>query len=225
MAEVDDFLAHYGVTGMKWGKRSGGLKERAMGAAKDSVQRRLTTNKEIAAGRGQTRDFRRVALKRYGGLTTMGFVPSPGSKKAAAKRAGTLEDRMKRLESGKLKKRDIADALINTHPADLLVSRVDKRGLPGGAVNKVNSGRQHVAKTMLGVGTAVAIGALNTPQAKQAAKNVAGAVLNAAVVAKKASNAAKAQEAHRVANNANTRGLPSNPIYRATKNPTTGHWV
>lgn len=154
MDEVEDFLAHYGVTGMKWGKRKGGLKARATGAAKDSLQRRLTTNKEIAEGRGQKRDYRRASQFRAGGVVTAGRT------KSAAKRAGQLEGQLKRLETGKLKARDVLSLVANTPATDLVVSRQDKRGLPGSVQNKQNTGKQKAANIVLGVGSAVAIASL-----------------------------------------------------------------
>jgi len=158
----DEVLKHYGVVGMKWGKRSGGLKSRVRGAAIDSVQRRLTTNKEIAAGRGQKRDYYRTSNKRLGGVIT------GGNTKRAAKRTVTLEARMERITTGKTKASDILDGLINTPVTDLLVSRRDKRGEPGSIEAKQNTGSQKAANILLGVGTVVAITLI-----KNAAKNKA----------------------------------------------------
>lgn len=220
---VDDFLAHYGVSGMKWGKRHGSLKSRTTGAVKDSLQRRITTNKEIAAGRGQTRDFRRVALKRTGGIKT-GAAVLTGSKKVAGVHAKVLSDRLKRVEKGKMNLGDKIDAVMNTHIADLVVSRTDKRGLPGATQNKVNKGHQAVGKILLGVGGA-AILSLNTKQNRAVAghvvKIVANTAVGAAMNAKKKSNATKAYNTNR----SNTHGITAHPTIRLQQNPVTGNWI
>lgn len=117
----EDSLAHYGVTGMRWGKRSGGLKSRIKGSALDSVQRRQTTNNAIAKGEGTKTDKFRVGFRRAAGYATF------NSKKLAGRRVNTLEARKQRIESGKIKARDVVDFLANTSVADLVVSRQDKR--------------------------------------------------------------------------------------------------
>ena len=117
----EDSLAHYGVKGMRWGKRSGGLKSRIKGSALDSVQRRQTTNAAIAKGEGTKTDKFRVGLRRVGGYGTF------NSKKLAGRRANTLEARKQRIESGKIKARDVLDFLATTSALDLAVSRQDKR--------------------------------------------------------------------------------------------------
>lgn len=144
---TDDFLAHYGVVGMKWGKRSGSFKDRVKGAALDSAQRRATTNREIASGRGQMRDYNRTTLHNVTGLVT------GNSQKAAGKRATKIEASIKRIESGKPKARDIVMAVGTTNVADLFVSRKDKRGLPGAVQKKQTAGRTKV-NAILGGGSA-----------------------------------------------------------------------
>lgn len=220
MAEVDDFLAHYGVTGMKWGVRKGGLKDRVKGAVTDSVERRMITNRMIADGKGQTRDYRRVALKRYGGIGT-GAAMSTGSRKAAEKRATELEGMLERVKSGKMKLGDKLDAAFTTNVSDLVISRRDKRALPGSPEAKVQNGAKRAAKIVGGVAGAYAIATLTSPQGKQALKVVADQLLGAAMNAKKASNAAKANATAR----SNTHGLATGPTIRLQQNPTTGNWV
>lgn len=160
---VDNYLAHYGVVGMKWGKRSGGLKARATGAARDSIERRLTSNKEVAEGRGQTRDYyRRTALRLPGAL-------AGGSTKSAARRAKKLEGALGRLDAGKMTTRDKLGAALNTPLIDLAVSRRDRRALPGTPQAKQNSGKAKAAKIILGVGAGVIVSNLASSASKQAA--------------------------------------------------------
>lgn len=159
----DNYLAHYGVVGMKWGKRSGGLKSRAKGAARDSIERRLTSNKEVAEGRGQTRDYyRRTALRAPGAL--MG-----GSSKSAGRRAKKLQGALDRLDAGKMTTRDKLGAALNTPLIDLAVSRRDRRALPGTPQRKQNTGMQKAGKIILGVGAGVVVANLAQSASKQAA--------------------------------------------------------
>lgn len=148
---VENYLAHYGVVGMKWGKRRGGLKSRAKGAMQDSVERRLTTNKEIAEGRGQARDYRRRTLHRLPGAL------ASGSTKSAARRAKKLGGQLDRMKAGKATTRDKIGAAMNTPLIDLAVSRRDKRALPGSPVNKINTGKAKAGKIILGIGSAAII--------------------------------------------------------------------
>lgn len=116
------FLTHHGVKDMKWGVRRGGIKDRITGAHKDSLQRRITTNREIAEGRGQKRDYGRVAVFRPVGWGTF------KSKKVAAVRVKQLEARAERVASGKTKASDILDRAFNTNVSDVIISRTDARG-------------------------------------------------------------------------------------------------
>jgi hypothetical protein len=223
MSEVDDFLAHYGVTGMKWGRRKGGVKDRVKGAVADSIERRMVTNKAIADGKGQTRDFRRVALRRGGGFAT-GAVFATGNKHISEQRAKALKGQMGRLKKGKITRLDALDMAINTHPLDLVISRRDKRALPGAVEAKVNGGAKTAAKVLAGVGTAALL-TLNTKQNRAVALHVlkltANAAVGAAVNAKKKSNATAAYNTNR----SNTHGITSHPTIRMHQNPTTGNWI
>lgn len=153
----EEYLEHYGVKGMKWGKRSGGLRERAKGSHNDSLQRRITTNKEIAEGRGQSRDYRRRALHNPIGA---GLPIVAGNKKLAARRVKALEARQARVNSGKATLKDKGDFLFNTSVLDLAVSRRDKRGEPGSIQAKQNTGFQTARNITMGVGGVLLASAL-----------------------------------------------------------------
>lgn len=217
---VDDFLAHYGVVGMKWGVRKGSVKERINGAVRDSAERRMITNRAIAKGQGQQRDYQRVALKRAGGFNT-GAVFNTGSRRVAQRRADQLEGMIKRIDKGKMSTVDKIDAALNTPVQDLFISRRDKRALPGSPEAKVQNGAKRAAKILGGVAGAYALATLSTPQGKQAIKVGANMLIGAAVNAKKASNAAKAQATAR----SNTHGIANYSTIRLQQNPTTGNWV
>jgi hypothetical protein len=88
MDPVEEFLAHHGVKGMKWGVN----REARLG--------RLTRVGAGTATRGQKvhtvlTDIGKNEIKRSGGL-----------KEAAAKKAGTLEERKARIQSGKATTKD-----------------------------------------------------------------------------------------------------------------------
>lgn len=146
----DEFLAHYGVVGMKWGKRSGSLGDRFKGAAADRNQRNTRRNDHMLAISKKIDDapknFKNLSKgKKVGvvagavGLTVAtggtaaasiagGYLGNKISKRTLTKRVDKLSDQRKRLESGNLSKKDKFDAVMNTSVVDLLVSRRDKKG-------------------------------------------------------------------------------------------------
>lgn len=216
MEEVDDFLAHYGVTGMKWGVRKGSIKSRLQGAASDSVERRAVGARAIANGTAQTRDYRRTFMK-----THILNTPTFASQKKAVKRADNLDALKSRVDSGKTGTIDKIGLAFSMHPADLVVSRRDKRALPGSPQDKVNSGRKKALKIVGGVAGAAVLTQLNNKQNRAVAVELLKMGLNSAVLAKQASNQRKASATAR----SNTHGLATGPTIRLQQNPTTGHWV
>ncbi|WNT45392.1 hypothetical protein SEA_ARGAN_8 [Arthrobacter phage Argan] len=214
--EVDEFLAHYGVVGMKWGKRHGGLKERAKGSINDSFQRQIQANKAVAEGRGQIRDYAGTFGRKGVGLT----------KGRAAANVKVLEERQKRLNSGKAKFLDKVDAFNRVKITDMVVSRQDKRGLEGATKDKVNSGKAKAAKILAGAAAATAI-AVATSQAKNAAQKgaMAGAnkAFNSAYEKKKAqNNYNRNKPAYDRA--ADTRGISNFSTVRMNYNASNNTW-
>ncbi|WNN94516.1 hypothetical protein SEA_LEWANDO_12 [Arthrobacter phage Lewando] len=214
--EVDEFLAHYGVVGMKWGKRTGGLKERVKGAHTDSLQRRIEANKAVAAGRGQIRDY-------AGTFSRKGVALTKGAARGQVK---ALEARKDRVEKGKSTFFDKLDVLGNVSVADLAVSRQDKRGLEGAKVDKVNSGAAKVGK-ILGGAAAATVVAIGVTQAKSAAQkgaaSAANKAFNAAYEKKKAQNKYTRNKAN-YERSADTRGIANYSTVRMNYNAATDSW-
>ncbi|QFG09119.1 hypothetical protein PBI_SPORTO_11 [Arthrobacter phage Sporto] len=213
MAEVDNFLAHYGVTGMKWGVRKGGVKSRIQGAASDSVERRLVRDRAIATGTATTRDYRRNIAK--GG--TFGVVTGT-RQKSAAKRTKKLEALKDRVDNGKTSTWDKVGIAMNTHPGDLVVSRRDKRALPDSPAAKVNTGKQKALKIMAGAAGAVAISVASNKQNQAMAADIVRMGMDAAKRAK--TNRTNIRNDY-----SDSHGLPTGPTIRLHQNPTTGNWV
>lgn len=86
--DVDDFLAHYGVKGMKWGKRKQ--------SQADSLRR-------VGSGGGSTSD----KVRAIGGLSTMDVMRGGGGiKKAATKKADRIQGKIDKNDA----KRSAKDA-------------------------------------------------------------------------------------------------------------------
>lgn len=86
--DVDDFLAHYGVKGMKWGKRK---------------QRQADTLRRVGSGKSSTAD----KVRAVGGMSTMDVMRGGGSiKKAATKKADRIQGKIDKNDA----KRDARDA-------------------------------------------------------------------------------------------------------------------
>lgn len=96
--EIEDFLAHYGVSGMKWGVRR---------AALTKENRRMESLKKVSEGTAKSGDRLRVGLLR--------------SKKSASKQLSKAVEREKRVESGKAKARDIFALYGTLSAGDLMV--------------------------------------------------------------------------------------------------------
>lgn len=87
--EIDAYLEHYGVKGMKWGTRQ---------------QTRLNASKRVAAGKARDGDKAIVLGKQ----STISIIRSGGNiKKMAARDAMKLEASKERIKSGEATVRDL----------------------------------------------------------------------------------------------------------------------
>lgn len=103
-AEIEKFLQHFGVKGMKWGVRK---------AYASRVSTRADQLERVSKGEGSAKDK---------------FV-SPLSKKQAAKQAQTLRERADRLENGRATVRDLLAFYGGVNISDVMQARrVRKQG-------------------------------------------------------------------------------------------------
>lgn len=118
---ADDILAHYGIKGMKWGKRTGGLKARVKGAALDGNQQKTAIAKRQLKGTGT----REENLINAPAKILMG---KESYKKAVENRISQLGDQKERIEAGKTSLMDKLEMSYDVTLVSLLVSRQDNKG-------------------------------------------------------------------------------------------------
>ena len=120
---LEEALAHYGIRGMKWGVRRGGLTSRLKGHLDDRNQQStayLTRARENRPKGLEEKLDRKISVA--ANLGTKRF------NKRADKKLVKLEAQRKRIESGKLKARDILEIAGTVQYANLLISVRDNRG-------------------------------------------------------------------------------------------------
>lgn len=140
-ATEDEYLAHYGIKGMKWGRRRGSLGSRIDGAQSDRIQRRTELLKRAVSGQKTTAERIAQAPERI-------LLGKKRLDKMANKQLGQLADRQKRIDAGKKNFGDKLDAALHTTLADLVVSRQDNKtaGLQARAAAKTAKSTAKAAK-------------------------------------------------------------------------------
>jgi hypothetical protein len=118
--QVDDFLEHVGVLGMKWGKRRGSLNSRVTGAAHDRNQRDTAMVKRQLSG-NSTRGEK---------MFNAPFKAMLGEKQLTKNYNRSLKQlnaQRKRIESGRQNTFDKIETWQRITVLDLVVSRTDIR--------------------------------------------------------------------------------------------------
>ena len=118
MHEVEEFLAHFGVKGMQWGKRRplgpNGLIKKSTTANKGKtrrakrVEKRDASNKRLSAGKGTLRDKSRVVLQGNSGTVARAIKNKESLGKAFAGKKQEQQKRLKDVAKGKGSKSDKA---------------------------------------------------------------------------------------------------------------------
>lgn len=118
--EYDDYLEHYGVKGMRWGRRKGSLSSRVKQANIEKKTAAIGQRERVLSGNSSLKDKVGVAAT----LNLPGILRNKGVKNAIAKDLARDKASLSRLESGKATFLDKVDATMNVSVLDLAVKRV-----------------------------------------------------------------------------------------------------
>lgn len=121
-------LQHYGIKGMKWGTRRGGLGSRFKGMLSDQNHNQTAILKRRASGHAKGLDEKLASgISRVTSVTKKRFDEKNKTK------LHKLANQKKRLDTGHLKARDILQGIghlssSQVAAADLVISRRDNKG-------------------------------------------------------------------------------------------------
>jgi hypothetical protein len=135
--EVTEFLAHYGVKGMQWGKRRpigpSGLIKKSTTANKGQTRRakrvskRDASNKRLASGKSTLKDKGRLALQANSGTVARALKNKESLGKAFAGQKNAQQQRLKTVAKGKGSKSDKARTLLRTSAKDVAVAGLSRQ--------------------------------------------------------------------------------------------------
>lgn len=129
---TDAELIHYGVKGMRWGVRRGGIKSRVSGAILDRNQRNVKYLKDV---KNKELDEKGFLLGKYDKASVnvarkIGVAMHFGEKryqKSMDKSISKIEAQSEIVKSGKLRVRDVVGAVATISVTELAVSIRDAR--------------------------------------------------------------------------------------------------
>lgn len=117
-------LRHYGVIGMKWGRRRGGLRERFTGAMAERNQQEAAILNRMKKNDG-TQTFEEKFNRKISVVARLG---EKRLNKFLDKRLSDISAQNERIASGKMTMRDKFQGLNTVSMLDLMVSRRDNKG-------------------------------------------------------------------------------------------------
>ena len=115
----DDYLAHYGVKGMKWGRRKGSLSSRARQVGVEKKTKGIESRERVLSGKSSFGD--KVAAGST--LSAAKVLKNKGIKNAIASDLARDKATRSRLQSGKATTRDKIEVAMNVSILDLAVKR------------------------------------------------------------------------------------------------------
>lgn len=118
--EYDDYLEHYGVKGMKWGRRKGSLSSRARQVGVEKKTKGIESRERVLSGKSSIRD--KIAAGST--LSAAKVLRNKGVKNAIAKDLARDKATRSRLQSGQATTRDKLQVAMNVSILDLTVKRV-----------------------------------------------------------------------------------------------------
>lgn len=117
--EYDDYLEHYGVKGMKWGRRKGSLSSRVREVGVEKKTKSIESRERVLSGKGSIRD----KINAGSTLSVAKVLDNKGVKNAIASDLARDKATRTRLQTGKATFTDKFGVAMNVSILDLAVKR------------------------------------------------------------------------------------------------------